>query len=127
MSTYFTALDTSEGLVHVLTKARWLGFIPMPHTSIMPHGPADLKRLGSFIRWSSKDTTTLATLHEAIVRLVQQNGASGLVEIGNMVKTTERVASAVGGDWHNIIKEAAQDGVPFPLADEVLTHVKSFA
>ncbi|MGA7079411.1 MAG: hypothetical protein WBQ43_21005 [Terriglobales bacterium] len=99
----------------------------MPHTSIMPHGPADLKRLGTFIRWSSKDTTTLATLHEAIVRLVQQNGASGLVEIGNMVKATERVASVAGGDWHDIIKQASQDGVPFPITDEVLMHVKSFA
>jgi hypothetical protein len=98
MSTYFKALDTSEGLVHVLTKSRWLGFIPMPHTSVMPHGTADLKRSGTLIKWTTRDATTLATLHEAVVRLVQQNGMSGLAEIGNSVKMTERVASAVGGD-----------------------------
>ncbi len=44
-----------------------------------------------------------------------------------MVKATERVASVAGGDWHDIIKQASQDGVPFPITDEVLMHVKSFA
>ncbi len=98
----------------------------MPHTSIMPHGTADLKRMGTFIKWTTTDTTTLATLHEAIVRLVQQNGLSGMVEIRNSIKTTERVASVVGGDWQDIVRQAAEHGVPFPIPDEVLTHVKSF-
>jgi len=126
MSTYFKAVDTSEGSVHVLTKTRWLGFIPMPHTSVMPQGAADLKRLGTFIKWTTRDATTLATLHEAIVRLVQQNGVSGLVEIGNSVKMTERVASTVGGDWRDIVKQAVRDGVAFPVPDEVLRYIKGF-
>ena len=126
MGTYFKAIDTSEGLVHVLTKTRWLGLIPMPHTSVMPQGAADLKRLGTFIKWTTKDATTLATLHEATVRLVQQNGVSGLAEIGKSVKMTERVASAVGGDWHDIVKQAARDGVAFPVPDEVLRYIKGF-
>jgi hypothetical protein len=126
VGTYFKAIDTSEGLVHVLTKTRWLGLIPMPHTSVMPQGAADLKRLGTFIKWTTKDATTLATLHEATVRLVQQNGVSGLAEIGKSVKMTERVASAVGGDWHDIVKQAARDGVAFPVPDEVLRYIKGF-
>jgi hypothetical protein len=126
MSTYFKALDTSEGLVHVLTKTRWLGFVPMPHTSVTPQGAADLKRLGTCIKWTTRDATTLATLHEAIVRLVQQNGVSGLAEIGSSVKMTERVASAVGGDWRDIVKQAARDGVAFPVPDEVLRYIKGF-
>ena len=98
----------------------------MPHTSVMPQGAADLKRLGTFIKWTTKDATTLATLHEATVRLVQQNGVSGLAEIGKSVKMTERVASAVGGDWHDIVKQAARDGVAFPVPDEVLRYIKGF-
>jgi hypothetical protein len=125
MSTYFKALDTSEGLVHILTKTRWLGFIPMPHTSVMPQGAA-LKRLGTFIKWTTRDAAALASLHEAIVRLVRQNGVSSLVEIGNSVKMTERVASAVGGDWRDIVKQAAIAGVAFPVPDEVLRYIKGF-
>jgi len=98
----------------------------VPHTSVMPHGATDLKHLGTFIKWTTRDDTTLATLHKAIVGLVQQGGASGLVEIGNSLKMTERAASAVGGDWHDIVKQAARDGVSFPIPDEVLRHVKRF-
>ena len=111
----------------MLTKSRWFGFLPLPHTSVMPQGAADLRRLGTFIKWSTRNATTLAMLHEAIVSLIKQTGPSGLVEIGNSVKMTERVASAVGGNWHDIIKQASQDGVSFPISDEVLMHVKSFA
>jgi hypothetical protein len=98
----------------------------MPHTSVVPQGTADLKRLGTFIKWTTRDSATLATLHEAIIRLVQQNGLSGLVEIGNSVKSTERIASAVGGDWRDIVKQAARDGVSFPISDEVLSYIKGF-
>jgi len=126
MSALFTAINTSEGLVHVVTKTRWLWVLPMPHTSVMPHGPADLKRLGSFIKWSTTDAAVLATLHNAIVALVKETGASGLFEIGNSVKMTERLAGAVGGDWHDIIKRASKDGVHLPIPDEVLMHVKNF-
>jgi hypothetical protein len=66
-------------------------------------------------------------MHEAIVALVNKTGTSGLAEIGNSVKMTERLASEVGADWHDIIKQASEDGVPLPIPDEVLMHVKSFA
>ncbi len=126
MSTYFKALDTSEGQVHVLTKTRWMGFVPMPHTSVTPLGTADLKRLGTFIKWTTNDPPTLATLHDAIVRLVEQVGIFGLVEIGNSVKMTERVAKTLGGSWHDIVKQAAQDGAAFPVPDDVLRYMKGF-
>lgn len=66
MSTCFKALDTSEGQVFVLTKTRWMGFVPMPHTSVTPHSAANLTRLGVFIKWTTNDPPTLARLHDAI-------------------------------------------------------------
>jgi hypothetical protein len=126
MSTYFKALETSEGQVHVLTKTRWMGFIPVPHTSVMPHSAANLKRLGTFIKWTTNDPATLATLHDAIVRLVEQVGISGLVEIGNSVKMTARIAKTFGGSWQDVVKRAAQDGVAFPVPDDVLRYMKGF-
>src|SRR6185312_11203686 len=127
MSTYFTAVETSEGLVHVLTKTRWLTVFPMPNTSVMPNGADNLKCLGSFIKWSTGDSTMLARLHEAIVNVVKESGASGVVEIGNSIKMTERLARVVGADWHDIVKQASQDGTPFPVDDDVLAHIKNFA
>jgi len=126
MSSYFKALDTSEGQVQILTKARWMGFIPMPHTSVMPHNAADLKRLGTSIKWTTNDPAMLATLHDAIVRLVQEVGISGLVAIAKSVKMTERVAKTFGGSWRDIVKQAAQDGVSFPVPDDVLGYIKGF-
>lgn len=126
MSTYFKALDTSEGLVHILTKSRWMGLVPMPHTSVMPHNATDLKRLGTLIKWTTKDPATLATLHDGIVRLVEQFGNSGLVEIANSAKMTARVAKTFGGSWHDIVKQAAQDGVAFPVPDDILRYMKGF-
>jgi len=126
MSTYFKTLDTSEGQVQVLTKTRWMGFIPMPHTSVTPHNATDLKRLGTFIKWTTNDPAVLATLHDAIVRLVEEGGISGLVEIANSAKMTERVAKTFGGSWRDIVKQAAHDGVSFPVSDDVLKYIKGF-
>src|SRR6266481_1762549 len=124
MSTYFKALDTSEGQVHIITKTRWLGFVPMPHTSVVPHSAVDLKHLGTFIKWTTSDSATLATLHNGIVRLVEQVGISGLVEIANSAKMTQRVAKTFGGTWHDIVKQATRDGVPFPVSDDILRYMK---
>ena len=126
MSTYFKALDTSEGQVYIVTKTRWMGFVPMPHTSVTPHNTADLKRLGTFIKWTTNDPAILATLHDAIVRLVEQVGISGLIEIANSVKMTARVAKTFSGTWHDIVKQAAQDGIAFPVPDNVLRYIKRF-
>jgi hypothetical protein len=94
----------------------------MPH----PCSAADLKRLGSAIKWNTNDPATLITLHEATVRLVKQFGASGFVEIANSAKMTARVAKTFGGNWHDIVKQAAEDGVAFPVPDDVLKYIKGF-
>jgi hypothetical protein len=126
MSTYFKALDTADGQVHVLTKTRWMGIFPMPHTSVTPRNAIDVKHLGTFVKWTTNDPPVLATLHDAIVRLVEQVGISGLVEIANSVKMTEQVAKTVGGDWRDIVKQAAQDGMALPVSDDVLKYIKGF-
>jgi hypothetical protein len=129
MSTYFKALDTSEGQVLVLTKTRWMGFVPMPHTSVMPRNATDLRHLGTFIKWTTNDPGMLATLHDAIVRLVEEVGISGLAEIANSAKMTKRVAKTFGGACRDIVKQAVLDGVasPFSLVpDDVLRYIKEF-
>ena len=85
-----------------------------------------MKQLGTFIKWTTSDPATLSTLHEGVVRLVEQVGISGLVEIANSAKMTERVAKTFGGTWHDIVKEAAQDGVAFPVPDDILRYMKGF-
>lgn len=129
MSTYFKVLDTNEGRVYVVTKTRWLHIFPIPHTSVMPHRASGLKHLGTFIKWMTDDPALLATLHDAIVRLVQDVGISGLVEIAQSAKMTERVWKAFGGagsGLHGIVKQAAQDGVSFPVPEHVLKYIKGF-
>ncbi len=126
MSSYFKVLSTDEGLVLIVTKTRWMVFFPMPHTSVMPHSAPALKRLGTLIKWTTNDAVILAKLHDAIVRLVEQFGISGLVEIANSVKVTERVAKTLGGSWYDIVKQAVRDGVAFPVPDDVLRYIKGF-
>src|SRR2546430_113210 len=82
----FEVFNTKEGEVHILTKRRWLFVFPIPHTSVVPRHGADLKRLGTFIKWTTNDPGTLATLHNAVIRLVEEIGISGLVEVANSVK-----------------------------------------
>ncbi len=124
MSTYFNTLDTSEGQVSVLTKTRWMGFVPMPHTSVIPQNAIDLARLGTFIKWTTNDPATLATLHEGIRRLVVEIGISGLVVIANNVKMTQQIAKTLGVGWRDIVRQAVQDGVVFPLPDDILRYIK---
>jgi hypothetical protein len=126
MSTYFDVLDTNEGPVHILTKSRWLAIFPMPRTAVMPHSAGNLKRLGTSVKWTTDDPAVLETLHRAIVHLVQEVGISGLVEIANSVKVTEQVAKTFGGHWRDIVGQAAEDGVPFPIPETVLRYVKRF-
>ena len=76
----------------MLTKTRWAGIFPMPHTSVMPHSGAELKRLGTLIKWNTKEAALLSTLHQGIVRLVEQVGISGIREIANSARMTDRRA-----------------------------------
>jgi hypothetical protein len=79
-----------------------------------------------FIKWNTNDPAKLATLHTAIVRLVEEFGISGLVEIADTAKMTQRLAKTFGGSLQDIVKQATQDGVAFPLPDDVLRYIKGF-
>ena len=126
MNKYFTTLEMEEGRVHIITKSRWLGIIPMPHTSVVPHQGSDLARLGTFILWEPTDSTDLKTLHEAVIRLVQERGISGVADIASSEKRTEQVAKAMGLTWRALAEEAAKSRAPIPDLDDVLKHVKRF-
>ena len=97
MPTFYDSVDTSEGVAHILTKTRWLGLVPMPRTSVMPHRGTELGRLGTAIRWTTKDAATLRTLHGRVLELVQQFGVSGIREIAHTARMTDRVAKTFGG------------------------------
>ena len=75
----------------------------------MPHKATDLlRRLGTFIKWTTNDPAVLATMHDAIVRLVVEVGISGLFEIANCVKMTEQVVGRLGIDWRGAIDERSK-------------------
>jgi hypothetical protein len=126
MASYYDSVDTSEGIAYVLTKARYLGIIPLPRTSIMPHSGSQVGRLGTAITWTTNDAGILRTLHSRIVELVRELGVSGIREIANSAKMSDRVAKTFGGSWRDVVASAAQDGVPFPMSDDVLRYVKGF-
>lgn len=126
MTKYFTTLETEEGRVHVVTKSRWLGIFPMPHTSVIPHQGADLVQLGTFIRWKPSDSTALKTRHDAVIRLVQERGILGVADIARSEKKTEQVAKAMGLTWEALFEETAKSRAPIPDLDDVLKHVKRF-
>ena len=126
MATYYDSVETSEGIAHVLTKTRYLGIIPAPRTSIMPHSGSELGRLGTAIRWTTSDSETLRSLHTRVVALVREFGVSGMREVANSARMSDRVAKTFGGSWRDVVASAAQDGVAFPIPDDILQHVKSF-
>jgi len=131
MSKHSTIVDTKEGQAHVSTKRRWMAVVSMPHTGVTPYpcSAGDLARLGTFIKWNTDDAVVLARLHEAIVRLVQEVGVSGLVEIRNSARMTEQESKTFGGAGSgllNVAEMAAQEGTPFPMPADVLRYVKGF-
>ena len=130
MSTIFKMVQTKEGRVFIITKRRWMGIFPWPHTSVMPEHAAELKHLGTFIQWSTQDPALLETLHDAIVQFVGEAGISGLFDFANGVKKYERIwkeASPGSGPWlHEMCRQAVEDGVHWPLPEEVLRYIKKF-
>jgi hypothetical protein len=131
MSKYSTIVDNNDGQAHVSTKSRWMGVVPMPHTAVLPQpcSAGDIKRLGTFIKWTTDDPAVLAKLHDAIVCVVREVGVSGLAEIRDSARMTEGVWKAFGGDGpgvQNCVEMAAQEGVAFPLPADVMKYVKGF-
>jgi hypothetical protein len=126
MATFYNAVQTHDGIAHVLTKTRYLGIVPWARTSVTPHSRRELASLGTAITWLTKDPVTLRELHERIVSLVTEFGISGIREIANSARMSDRVAKTFGGSWRDVVASAAQDGVPFPIPEDILRYVKGF-
>jgi hypothetical protein len=129
MSTHIDEFDTNEGRVQILTTAKWCYVFPMPHTSVTPRRGADLKRLGTFIKWTTDDPALVLSLHASTIQLVQELGMSGLVETVNTAKTMQQVWKRSGGPGsglQELVKLAAQDGVSFPIRENLLKYIKGF-
>jgi hypothetical protein len=98
--------------------------LPTPHTGVLPHpcSAADLKRLGTVIKWTTNDRSVLKDLHQAIVGVVQEVGISGLVDFANAAK--------IFGGWcfgnADLVQMAAEDGVECPIPANILKFIKGF-
>jgi hypothetical protein len=130
MSKFTTTVETAGGHAQIMTKSRWMGVVPMPHTSIIPYpaSAADLKD-GTFIKWTTDDPMVLAELHDSIVSLVQEVGVAGMKEIANSARMTEQVWKRFGGagsGMQEVVEMAAQDGVTFPMPTNTLKYLKEF-
>lgn len=115
MSTYLNNLQTDEGGIQVLTKSRYLLFISMPRTSVMPTSVTEfLKHPGTMIKWNTSDPATLAQLHEAIVIIAKKIGLTGMVEIAECWKAARHASDFAGTTWQKM------------LGDDVLQYVTAF-
>jgi hypothetical protein len=87
----------------------------------MPRSAADLKHFGAFIKWITNDPAVLATLHDGIVRLVEQAGISGVVVFAHCVKRTKRLMTPFGERWRDVVRQTQEvRAVP----DEVFKYIK---
>lgn len=113
-----------------MTKSHRMGIFPYPHTSVMPYHAADLKHLGTFIHWSANDPILLEKLHSAIVQFVVEYGISDLFEFANGVKKSDRIWNETGVDSRTWLQEMSrqtlEDGVIWPLPEEVFRYIKKF-
>ena len=126
MTSLFKTLQTDEGLVQIITRDRWLYIVPLCYTSVVPSTRGDLARLGTFIKWNTTDSAMLRSLHEAVIRLVDDVGISGLADIAAGEKRTHRTAKAMGISYRKLCDEAIKSRDPIPILDGVLKHVKNF-
>jgi len=126
MATFYTPVETDEGIAHVLTKTRYLGIIPWARTSVTPHSRRELATLGSAISWLTKDAATLRELHERVVQLVAEIGISGIRACADSARMSDQIAKGFGGSWRDVVESAAQNGVSFPIPPNVLRQVKRF-
>jgi hypothetical protein len=118
--------ETDEGVVHIITRSRWLYVFPLCYTSVVPNSRRELVGKGTFIRWNTNDCTRLSSLHDAVIRLVEDVGISGLAEIVVGEKRTQRTAKAMGISYRELCDETIKSRAPIPVLDDVLGHVKKF-
>lgn len=126
MTSLVKVLETEEGVAHIITRSRWLYVFPLCYTSVVPTKWRNLVGKGTFIRWNTDDSTRLASLHDAVIRLVDDVGIAGLAEIADREKRTHRMAKAMGISYRELCDEAIRSRTPIPVLDDVLGHVKKF-
>lgn len=126
MTSIFSSLETDEGLVHIITRNRWLYIFPLYYTSIVPNGRGDLAHKGTFIRWNTSEYTKLPSLHQAVIHLVEDIGISGVADMAVREKQTAHVAKAMGISYRELCYQAIKSRNPIPVLDDVLKHVKKF-
>jgi hypothetical protein len=126
MTTLVKTLQTDEGVIQIITRNRWLYIFPLCYTSIVPNSRGDLVGRGTFIRWNTTVSAMLPSLHEAVIRLVEDVGISGLANIAAGEKRTHRTAKSMGMSYRELCDEAIKSRDPIPVLDGVLKHVRNF-
>jgi hypothetical protein len=83
--TLLTTVETNEGTVMLLTKTRYLWFLKLPRTSVMPYSADKLASTGVQFQWTTSDAKTLETLHNLLVRVLREGiGLSELRGIADL-------------------------------------------
>jgi hypothetical protein len=78
---HLTKIETDEGDFIVLTKIRYLGFLKMPRSSVMPFKTAQFLAIPGFqIHYNTSDPNILREWHEMIVALVQKGFFQALAD-----------------------------------------------
>ena len=78
---YLDKIETDEGAFMVLTKIRYLGFLKMPRSSVMPFKTAQFAATPGFqIHYSTSDPQVLHEWHKMIVALVRKGLFQAMAE-----------------------------------------------
>ena len=89
MATYYDSVDTSEGIAYVLTKTRYLGIVPLPRTSVMPHSGRELGSLGTAIEVAHERPCDTTDILVALSSWFGMTGVSGIREIANSARMSD--------------------------------------
>jgi hypothetical protein len=78
---YVDKIETDEGTFMVLTKIPYLGFLKMPHSSVMPFKTSQFVATLRFqINYSTSDPQVLHEWHEMIVALIRMGFFQAMAE-----------------------------------------------
>ena len=84
-TSYATKIETHEGDVMVLTKTRYLFFLSIPRTSVMPTRMGELGRRGVQFHWTTGNPSALQHLHNSVVQALREGvGLSELRAIADI-------------------------------------------
>ena len=84
--TFLTNVETKEGSVTVLTKTRYLFFLSMPRTSVMPQEAGKLRCLGIQFHWKTSDSNVLEHLHHLMIQTLREVSLTDLRYVADMGK-----------------------------------------